>query len=32
MPQEEDFGIVAVEAQAHGVPVIAYKKEGRRTP
>jgi glycosyltransferase involved in cell wall biosynthesis len=28
MPQEEDFGIVAVEAQRAGVPVIAYKKGG----
>lgn len=28
MPQEEDFGIVAVEAQSFGVPVIAYKKGG----
>lgn len=28
MPQEEDFGIVAVEAQAMGVPVIAFKKGG----
>ncbi len=28
MPQEEDFGIVAVEAQMYGVPVIAYKKGG----
>lgn len=28
MPQEEDFGIVAVEAQVYGVPVIAYKKGG----
>ena len=28
MPQEEDFGIVAVEAQFFGVPVIAYKKGG----
>lgn len=28
MPQEEDFGIVAIEAQAHGAPVIAYKKGG----
>ncbi|QQG41139.1 MAG: glycosyltransferase [Candidatus Woesebacteria bacterium] len=28
MPQEEDFGIVAVEAQSMGVPVIAYKKGG----
>lgn len=28
MPQEEDFGIAAVEAQATGTPVIAYKKGG----
>src|SRR3989344_321822 len=28
MPQEEDFGIVAVEAQAAGRPVIAFKKGG----
>ncbi|HKB88269.1 MAG TPA: glycosyltransferase [Patescibacteria group bacterium] len=28
MPQEEDFGIVAVEAQGRSVPVIAYKKGG----
>jgi glycosyltransferase involved in cell wall biosynthesis len=28
MPQEEDFGIVAVEAQSLGIPVIAYKKGG----
>ena len=28
MPQEEDFGIAAVEAQSFGVPVIAYKKGG----
>lgn len=28
MPQEEDFGIVSVEAQAVGIPVIAYKKGG----
>lgn len=28
MPQEEDFGIVAVEAQIFGVPVIAFKKGG----
>ena len=28
MPQEEDFGIVAVEAQMRGVPVVAYKKGG----
>lgn len=27
-PQEEDFGIVAVEAQAAGTPVIAFKKGG----
>lgn len=27
-PQEEDFGIVAVEAQSFGVPVIAYKAGG----
>lgn len=27
-PQEEDFGITAVEAQAAGTPVIAYKKGG----
>ncbi|HBU21719.1 TPA: glycosyltransferase family 4 protein, partial [Candidatus Beckwithbacteria bacterium] len=26
--QEEDFGIVAVEAQAAGRPVIAFKKGG----
>jgi len=28
MAQEEDFGLVAVEAQAAGTPVIAYKKGG----
>jgi len=28
MPQEEDFGIVSIEAQSIGVPVIAYKKGG----
>jgi glycosyltransferase involved in cell wall biosynthesis len=28
MPQDEDFGIVSVEAQGFGVPVIAYKKGG----
>lgn len=28
MPQEEDFGIVSVEAQSQGVPVIAFKKGG----
>lgn len=27
-PQDEDFGITAVEAQAHGIPVIALKKGG----
>ncbi len=27
-PQEEDFGIVALEAQAAGTPVIAYKAGG----
>lgn len=27
-PQEEDFGIVAVEAQAAGTPVVAFKKGG----
>lgn len=27
-PQEEDFGLVAVEAQSFGKPVIAYKKGG----
>jgi len=30
MPQEEDFGIVSVEAQAFGVPVIAFKKGGAK--
>jgi len=28
MPQEEDFGLVSVEAQSYGVPVIAYGKGG----
>jgi glycosyltransferase involved in cell wall biosynthesis len=28
MPQEEDFGLVAVEAQMAGCPVIAYKAGG----
>ena len=27
-PQEEDFGITSVEAQAAGTPVIAFKKGG----
>jgi glycosyltransferase involved in cell wall biosynthesis len=27
-PQEEDFGLVAVEAMASGTPVIAYRKGG----
>lgn len=27
-PQEEDFGLTAVEAQAHGAPVIAYRGGG----
>jgi glycosyltransferase involved in cell wall biosynthesis len=27
-PQEEDFGIVSVEAQAYGAPVIAFKAGG----
>jgi len=30
MPQEEDFGLVAVEAQGFGVPVIAYQKGGAK--
>lgn len=29
-PQEEDFGIVAVEAQAAGKPVVAYKAGGAK--
>ena len=28
MPQEEDFGYVALEAQYHGCPVLAYGKGG----
>jgi len=28
LPQEEDFGITAVEAQSFGVPVIAFKSGG----
>jgi glycosyltransferase involved in cell wall biosynthesis len=27
-PQDEDFGLVPVEAHAHGIPVIAFKKGG----
>lgn len=27
-PQKEDFGLVAVEAQAMGIPVVAYSKGG----
>jgi len=30
MPQEEDFGYTALEAQFFGCPVIAYKKGGAR--
>jgi glycosyltransferase involved in cell wall biosynthesis len=28
MPQDEDFGITAVEAQSFGIPVIAFKSGG----
>ncbi len=28
MPQEEDFGLVSLEAQSFGVPVISYKESG----
>lgn len=28
MPQDEDFGIVSVEAQSYGIPVIAFKSGG----
>ncbi len=28
MPQEEDFGLVSIEAQFFGCPIIAYKKGG----
>lgn len=28
MPQEEDFGLVAIEAMSFGTPVIAFKKGG----
>lgn len=28
MPQEEDFGLVSLEAQNFGVPVISYKESG----
>jgi len=30
MPQEEDFGLVALEAQAAGCPVITYSHSGSR--
>ncbi len=30
MPQDEDFGITAVEAQSFGVPVIAYNRGGAK--
>src|SRR3972149_9156819 len=30
MPQEEDFGLVAVEAQAAGIPVIALNRGGAK--
>ncbi len=30
MPQYEDFGLVSVEAQSFGIPVIAYNKGGAR--
>jgi glycosyltransferase involved in cell wall biosynthesis len=30
MPQNEDFGITAVEAQSFGVPVIAYNRGGTK--
>lgn len=30
MPQEEDFGYIALEAQFFGCPVIAYKKGGAK--
>ena len=27
-PQEEDFGLVSIEAQAHGTPVVSYARSG----
>lgn len=27
-PQEEDFGLISLEAQAHGIPVISYANSG----
>ncbi len=30
MPQEEDFGIAAIEAQSFGVPVLAFDKGGSK--
>lgn len=28
MPQEEDFGLIGIEAQAYGIPVISYSNSG----